>query len=48
MDKKEIICLKCKKKFVTEVDQNGIPYKKICRSCKQRNKTYGKGLSGTY
>ncbi len=48
LEKKKIICLKCKKEFISEVDSKGIPYKKICSNCKQHNKKYGRGLSGAF
>lgn len=46
MTKKKVICLKCKKKFETEIDSAGIPYKKICNQCKKNTTNYGRGLSG--
>jgi len=33
-------CLKCKKEFETELDSNGIPYKRICYNCKRNSKNY--------
>lgn len=46
MDKRKVVCLKCKKKFVSEIDSRGIPYSKICPNCKKNNKKYGRGISG--
>lgn len=47
MKKKEIICLKCKKKFATEIDSKGIPYKKICSKCKKKFHKIGRGITRT-
>lgn len=44
MKKKKVVCLKCKKKFETEIDILGIPYKKICPSCKKNNLSYNRGI----
>ena len=46
MTKKKIKCLKCKKEFETDVDSAGIPYKKICSSCKKKTSRYARGVSG--
>ncbi len=47
---KIITCLKCKKKFETELDSSGIPYKKICPSCKKNTgQRFNRGiLSSVY
>lgn len=42
--KKKVICLKCKKKFESETDSLGVPYHKICPSCKKNNENYGRGI----
>lgn len=47
MGKKEIVCLKCKRKFITEIDSKGIPYSRICPKCKKTVQRFGRGLSGT-
>lgn len=41
---KEVVCLKCKKKFVSETDSHGIPYNKICPLCKKNIRNYGRGI----
>lgn len=33
-EKKKVVCLKCKKKFISEIDSLGVPYNRICDSCK--------------
>ncbi|WP_156877391.1 hypothetical protein [Psychrilyobacter atlanticus] len=43
--KKKVTCLKCKKKFESEIDFLGIPYYKICPSCKKNTGNYGRGIS---
>lgn len=47
MLKKKVICLKCKKEFISEIDSKGIPYKRICSNCKKSNKKLGRGVSKT-
>ncbi|MGB6129060.1 MAG: hypothetical protein WBG30_09940 [Psychrilyobacter sp.] len=47
MKKKEVICLKCKKTFITEVDSKGVPYSRICSKCKKSTLRFGRGVSGT-
>jgi|ASRM01.1.fsa_nt_gi DNA-directed RNA polymerase subunit RPC12/RpoP len=47
MDKKKVICLKCKKSFMSEMDSRGIPYSKICSNCKKNNKKIGRGVSSS-
>jgi|ASRO01.1.fsa_nt_gi RNA polymerase subunit RPABC4/transcription elongation factor Spt4 len=48
MNEKEVVCLKCKKIFMSEIDSKGIPYSKICPNCKKKNtKNFGRGISGT-
>lgn len=42
--KKKTTCLKCKKVFETEVDPQGIPYKKICRRCKKNRTPQNRGI----
>ena len=42
--KKIIVCLKCKRKFETEVDLQGIPYNKICCICKKNRVRHGRGV----
>ena len=49
MNKKDtqiIKCLKCKNKFETEIDLQGVPYKKICKICKKNATSYARGLKG--
>jgi len=46
MNKKKIVCLRCKKTFETDLDSAGIPYNKICPSCKKKTSRYARGLSG--
>lgn len=46
MEKKEVICLKCKKKFITEIDSKGVPYRRICSKCKKNTQRFGRGVSG--
>jgi len=43
-----IHCLKCKKIFVTELDSLGIPYKKICPSCKKNQPKIGRGVASSF
>lgn len=40
MIKKEVICLKYKREFLSEVDSKGIPYSRICSKCKRKNKVW--------
>jgi DNA-directed RNA polymerase subunit RPC12/RpoP len=47
MGEKKVICLKCKKEFISEIDTRGIPYHRICPNCKKNNKRFGRGVSGT-
>jgi len=47
MVKKNIICLRCKKEFISEVDSKGIPYNRICSKCKKSVQRFGRGVSGT-
>lgn len=35
---KRVECLKCHKKFTSEVDKMGVPYNRICPDCKRSNK----------
>ena len=43
-----ILCLKCKKKFETQLDSVGIPYKKICPQCKKNiGQGYARGISAS-
>lgn len=42
--KKKTECLKCHKKFETDADSVGVPYNKICPSCKKLSKKTGKGV----
>ena len=48
MEMKIVRCLKCKKIFNTEIDEKGIPYKRICPKCKKNNPRYGRGVSGNF
>lgn len=48
MAKKTINCLKCKKKITVDVDEKGIPYKKICNNCKNTYGNYGRGVTTAY
>lgn len=50
LNTKIIDCLKCKKEFETELDSSGIPYKKICPSCKKNTgQRFNRGiLSSVY
>ena len=41
---KKIKCLKCKKEFETDVDSYGIPYNKICKSCKKNRTSHSRGI----
>lgn len=43
-----INCLKCKKVFETELDSVGIPYKKICPSCKKNRVKVGRGVASSF
>lgn len=46
-NRKQVKCLKCKKKFITEIDSLGIPYKKICNLCKKKSfNKHGRGVIG--
>ncbi|MEI6857462.1 hypothetical protein [Psychrilyobacter sp.] len=46
MNKKKVVCLKCKKEFSTEIDSLGVPYSKICPICKKKTSRYNRGISG--
>ena len=43
---KIVKCLKCKRKFETEVDSIGVPYNRICKKCKKNLVSYGRGVTG--
>ena len=45
MVKKNVVCLKCKKVFISEIDSKGIPYNRICSNCKKKNQRFGRGVS---
>lgn len=47
MKKKEVICLKCKRIFITEIDSKGIPYSRVCPKCKKSTQRFGRGVSGS-
>ncbi len=36
---KSLMCLKCKKKFKSELDDKGIPYNKLCPICRKKKAT---------
>lgn len=43
---KKVVCLKCKKEFISEIDSRGIPYNRIYPSCKKKIQRFGRGVSG--
>lgn len=42
--RKKVVCLRCKKKFESEIDSSGIPYHRICPLCKKNTGNYGRGI----
>ena len=41
------VCLKCHKKFKTELDPKGIPWKKICPDCTEENANINQCFNGS-